>query len=250
MRLVMERINALKFHGFMVPIRQVKKLVADLYPSTALMLNWRKRNEIVNEFARCSTVADCIGFTWRHMGAGSCQIPWEIESAIKLISEAQPQVMCEIGTFDGGTSLLFSKFLKTLDLLLCIDLYVKNKQMLRLLAPAGQKLCFIEMSSHSTSTVDAVTQLLNGRKIDALFIDGDHRYEGIKQDFECYRKFVRNGGLILLHDIVEDNGRGRAWAGGVPKLWQEVRSKFPHQEFICEHDQSGFGIGVLTYSGT
>jgi cephalosporin hydroxylase len=244
----MERINALKFHGFMVPIRRAKKFVADLYPSMALMFNRRRRNEIVNEFARCSTVAECMGFTQRYMGAGSCQIPWEIESAIKLISETRPRVMCEIGTFEGGTSLLFSKFLKTLDLLLCVDLYVKNKQMLRLLAPAGQKLLFIEMSSHSTSAVDAIAQLLDGRKIDVLFIDGDHRYEGVKQDFENYKKFVRDGGLILLHDIVEDNGRGRAWAGGVPKLWQELRSHFPYQEFICEQGQSGFGIGVLTYS--
>jgi cephalosporin hydroxylase len=246
---VTELKNVTKFHQFMLPIRQIRKFVADLYPSTVLMFNRERRKELVDEFACCSTVADCIGFTQRHMGGGACQIPWEIESAINMISEVRPRVMCEIGTFDGGTSLLFSRFLKTLDLFVCIDLYVKNKQMLRLLAPANQKLHFIEKSSHSTSTMSAVAELLGGRKIDALFIDGDHRYEGVKQDFECYRKFVRDGGLILLHDIVEDNGRGRAWAGGVPKLWQEVRSKFPHHEFICEHDQSGFGIGVLTYSG-
>jgi hypothetical protein len=40
------------------------------------------------------------------MAVGSCQIPWEIDSAISLIASKRPRIMCEIGTFDGGSSLL------------------------------------------------------------------------------------------------------------------------------------------------
>jgi predicted O-methyltransferase YrrM len=40
------------------------------------------------------------------------------------------------------------------------------------------------------------------KRLDFLFIDGDHTYEGVKQDFEMYTPLVRKGGLVAMHDIV------------------------------------------------
>ena len=37
-------------------------------------------------------------------------------------------------------------------------------------------------------------------KIDLLFIDGDHSYEGVKKDFELYSKLISDNGMILIHD--------------------------------------------------
>jgi hypothetical protein len=37
-------------------------------------------------------------------------------------------------------------------------------------------------------------------KIDVLFIDGDHSYEGGKLDFELYSKILSPKGIILIHD--------------------------------------------------
>ena len=39
-------------------------------------------------------------------------------------------------------------------------------------------------------------------KIDALFIDGDHEYSCVKRDFERFSPFVKEGGVVLFHDIV------------------------------------------------
>jgi predicted O-methyltransferase YrrM len=36
--------------------------------------------------------------------------------------------------------------------------------------------------------------------ISLLFIDGDHRYNGIKQDWEDWFQFVKPDGIIILHD--------------------------------------------------
>lgn len=237
-----------KFHPLVMFIRQLRKSFVDFYPSIQLRLNKQKRQGLIGELKACSTVDSCIKFTQKHMGAGSCQIPWEIESTLNLIAESKPRVLCEIGTFDGGTSLLFSRFLPTLGTMLCIDLYVKNKEFLRLLAPPKQSLHFYDMPSYNEGTVKKVQRHLNGRKIDVLFIDGDHRYEGVKKDFLHYRSLVKEGGLILLHDIKESGEGGRAWAGGVPKFWKELAALYPHHEFVDSPDQHGFGIGVLTYS--
>lgn len=38
------------------------------------------------------------------------------------------------------------------------------------------------------------------KPVDILHIDGRHRYEDVKEDFEIWSKFVRPGGVILLHD--------------------------------------------------
>lgn len=242
---VRRQISAIKFHPSMVAVRRMRKSLVDAYPSLRLRLDRARRAALSAEFRNCANVRECISFTQRHMAAGSCQIPWEIDAAIAYIARAQPRVMCEIGTFDGGTSLLFSRFLPTVDLMLCIDLYVKNKEMLRLLAPPRQRLHFLDLPSYAPRTVARAGELLGGRPIDVLFIDGDHRYEGVKQDFLSYRPLVRDGGLILFHDIVPDKG-GRAWAGGVPQLWKELAPQYPHREFVLSRDQDGYGIGVLT----
>jgi predicted O-methyltransferase YrrM len=39
------------------------------------------------------------------------------------------------------------------------------------------------------------------KPIDMLFIDGDHNYAEVKNDFINWSKFVRPGGWILFHDV-------------------------------------------------
>jgi hypothetical protein len=40
-------------------------------------------------------------------------------------------------------------------------------------------------------------------KIDFLFIDGDHSYEGVKLDFELYSNLLSENGVIMIHDTDE-----------------------------------------------
>jgi len=41
-------------------------------------------------------------------------------------------------------------------------------------------------------------------KIDVLFIDGDHSYDGVKTDFDLYSKILSDSGLIIIHDTDSD----------------------------------------------
>lgn len=45
--------------------------------------------------------------------------------------------------------------------------------------------------------------VLEDIKIDILFIDGDHSYEGVKKDFDLYSKILTSSGIIILHDTDE-----------------------------------------------
>ena len=41
-------------------------------------------------------------------------------------------------------------------------------------------------------------------KIDFLFIDGDHSYDGVKLDFELYSNLLSENGVIMIHDTDEN----------------------------------------------
>lgn len=66
--------------------------------------------------------------------------------------------------------------------------------------------------------------------IDLLFLDGDHRYEHVKRDFEDWLPLMEKGGVILLHDSRRkpdpkgeyDNRFFRGWPGPT-RLAEELR---------------------------
>ena len=81
------------------------------------------------------------------------------------------------------------------------------------------------------------------KKIDFLFIDGDHSYEGVKADFQTYKTLVRAGGLIAFHDIV-DNDYDTSF--GTQAFWKDIKNNYEHQEFIREQaENTGCGIGLI-----
>ena len=72
--------------------------------------------------------------------------------------------------------------------------------------------------SHSSSTLHDIKNILKDEKLDFLFIDGDHTYKGVKQDFEMYKSLVSPGGWIGFHDI-NDTNHHRELNVHVGKFW-------------------------------
>lgn len=40
-------------------------------------------------------------------------------------------------------------------------------------------------------------------EVGLLFIDGDHRFDGVMRDFECWTAHLVEGGLMVLHDSID-----------------------------------------------
>jgi hypothetical protein len=72
---------------------------------------------------------------------------------------------------------------------------------------------------------------------DFTFIDGDHRYEGVKADWEVYGPMSKK---VAFHDIQKPTSPGNAEMG-VYKLWNELNTRPDAQSFIAPGSPMGVG---------
>ena len=63
-----------------------------------------------------------------------------------------------------------------------------------------------------------------------IFIDGDHVYDAVKQDFEDWFPHVMPGGYISIHDSAADRGGPHNWPGPT-KLCKELMED-PRVEYM------------------
>ncbi len=121
---------------------------------------------------------------------------------------------------------------------------------LRSYARKGQSLHFLRTDSHEASTKAQLLEILSGRPVDFLFIDGDHTYDGVKTDFQMYAPLVAKEGLIGFHDVVDHPGVPSC---EVDRFWAEVKARWPHHEYLEPTDgpksEEWGGIGVLEWPG-
>ncbi|MCX9079834.1 MAG: class I SAM-dependent methyltransferase, partial [Candidatus Methanoperedens sp.] len=108
------------------------------------------------------------------------------------------------------------------------------------------RLDLLRMDSQQASTREQILKLLNQRPIDFLFIDGDHRYNGVKKDYALYSGLVRPGGLIAFHDIRPNRYDSTI---EVARLWEEIKISQPQTREIIHEPYTGrYGIGIVTVS--
>lgn len=175
----------------------------------------------------------------------------EILELLRGLDEIKPKVVVEIGTAGGGTLFLFPHVASKDATIISIDLpggkfgegYPKWKiPLFKAFKLPSQKLYLIRADSHSQEILEKAKNILNGRKVDFLFIDGDHTYEGVKKDFEMYGPLVKESGIIAFHDIdVHSPETGCE----VSKFWREIKGNYISKEIVKDWGQKGCGIGVL-----
>ena len=205
------------------------------------------------DFLGLKSIREHFHFSGRCFGPH--QIEAEIVGLLTWASEIRPRTVCEIGTAQGGTTFLLGQSLPTVEHLIGVDLYVRRRQRLKFFSRPGQRLAFFDGSSYAPETIERFRAHLGGEKLDLLFIDGDHTFAGVARDFAAYRHFVRDGGIVVFHDIVEDYltrfGRhtGR-WTGDVPRFWREIKPFYESKEFVESPDQDGLGIGAIIYDAS
>ena len=165
--------------------------------------------------------------------------------AATLVNEMKPKVLVELGTHTGNSYFSFCQAVQ------------ENSQPTRCYAidtwegepHAGlyDESVFEAVSDYNSKNYNGFSKLLRttfqeaaeefeNQSIDLLHIDGLHTYDAVKNDYNTWLPKVRDGGVILFHDIC-----CRYDDFGVWKLWEELQTI--HQftfSFLHSH-----GLGVL-----
>lgn len=193
----------------------------------------------------------------------------ELARLLRMLAHPPPRFVLEIGVGQGGSMFAWAQVSARDAHLIGVDdfgtrtrssvgrLYTATEVQERILGTgvvsASRRLTLIPGNSHSDHVKRSVLNTLQGQKLDFLFVDGDHSYEGVWQDFRDYAPLVREGGLIAFHDIVPDF-KARCgidtgtWAGGVYKFWAEISQQYRGISIIDKDKQDTCGIGVIRYS--
>jgi len=97
----------------------------------------------------------------------------------------------------------------------------------------------IQGDIHKRETLEMLKKMLNGKKINLLFIDALHFYEDAKLEYEIYGLLTKN--IIVFHDIdtyPKQNNR-------IGRFWKEISKQYPCITFNMWQDGVQYGIGLL-----
>lgn len=224
----------------------------------------RRRAAALPRHAGADRVTDFL-FSSDAKAIEAWQIPEEFRALARLVERRRPRTLVEIGTADGGTLFAHARLAHEQALIVSLDLpqgpfgggYPAWRiPLYESFAGPEQTLVLLRADSHAASTAAQLETLLAGRRIDYAFIDGDHTYDGVRQDFELCLRFASPDAMIAFHDIASQPNP--EWAssadlpaadGAVHGFWQEIKRSYAHEEFIKDAKQEGYGIGVLHLGG-
>jgi cephalosporin hydroxylase len=194
-------------------------------------------------------------FNYAGITVPSWQIPSEVAGFLRTLQAEPPRTVLEIGTAQGGTLFLLTRVAAPDALLVSVDLrrgqfgggYPRWRVPLyRSFAREAQRVELVLGDSHEPHTRDRIHSLLDGRDLDLLFVDGDHTYEGVRQDFNDYSPLVRPGGLVAFHDIVPGGPGKHGDPGGVPIFWSELKAtRSDVSELVEDWEWGSCGIGLV-----
>jgi predicted O-methyltransferase YrrM len=209
---------------------------------------------MANFFGKCARYLDCyaaLAFTRRRPNSledviDFCadrpilmgQVRSEIVRLGKILQVHAPKRSLEIGTNYGGTLFLTCTVSSPGATIISVDLPsgpfgggypLRKVPLFRRFPTASQRLHLLRANSHSPKTKEKVSRILAGQLLDYLFIDADHTYQGVKNDFEMYSPLVRSGGIVALHDIAVHQQGSQCEVG---KFWSEIKLCYRHLEIV------------------
>jgi hypothetical protein len=189
------------------------------------------------------------------------------EMLLTVLSDAELRTVLEIGTWEGGTAYVWGQLVSKYPdgVVVCVDYEFGSDYkgcphlwghhippIYRGAAFEGQ-IVEVQGKSNSPDVIRRVGEALGDRKVDFLFIDGEHSYGMAKRDFENYTQFVRDGGWVAFHDIRNKDVT-------VSDFWKEISPKHGGREILI-HEMSDeiqdactgwkglSGIGLLQWRG-
>lgn len=194
------------------------------------------------------------------------QKKYELMMLQELLKDEKISRILEIGTWMGTTAILWAAMVSRHEggRVYCCDLsffygtfaaYDGKTYDKLMYKDTGYEKYITELmgDTHDPAYITRVHKEVGPGTIDLMFIDGDHTYEGVKADFYNFSPLVKKGGYVAFHDILKTADHISKGCR-VDQLWNEIKDKFEHWEFIDNNTYPCFqesipahcmGIGVI-----
>ncbi|WP_206664676.1 rhamnosyltransferase WsaF family glycosyltransferase [Dankookia rubra] len=161
-----------------------------------------------------------------------------------IVAAARPRMLVELGSHHGFSYLVFCQAIQRLGLACqsyAIDSWAGDahtgtySEEVFAALQAYHEPRYSSFSSLIRTRFDEALSQFDDGSIDLLHIDGQHRYEDVRHDYEAWRPKLSDRAIVLFHDV---NVRESDF--GVVRFWEEMRQRYPSFAF-----QHGSGLGVL-----
>lgn len=105
-----------------------------------------------------------------------------------------------------------------------------------------QDQCFANQNAHMLRmTFDQAMYQFEDASIDMLHIDGSHKYDDVKHDFNTWKRKVKKDGVVFFHDVSDDDLFGEKMGSHI--FWEEIKEQYSYtMEF-----HFSFGLGILFF---
>jgi predicted O-methyltransferase YrrM len=220
----------------MSPYKKVRDLVADLVRRVGFML-LRTTSEH-RAFTDIFTPPYCTNVDWRS-GVGDA-----VFVLYGLVRAQRPQVVVEIGSARGRSSCALALACRTngKGRVFAIDPHDVNPWTESETGGSTEAFLRARLQDYHLNEwceVMAMTSVEAAktwtRKIDLLFIDGDHSFDGVRSDFEMFRSWLAPNALVAFHDTAwnhyslpegqaqSEDLRGKLATMGVPRFMEALK---------------------------
>jgi len=155
--------------------------------------------------------------------------PREKHTLLSLAAKCEGRSYVEIGSYLGTSTCFIAAGIKKSGKgggrLYCIDTW-QNEGM-----SEGLRDTFVEFQINTAKYEEFIVALKGtshkiaesfDKKVDFLFIDGDHSYESVKSDVDDWFPQLNNGAIVIFHDI--------GWAEGVQRVIKESVQPYAKRE--------------------
>lgn len=180
------------------------------------------------------------------------QVESEIEGLIKILVDEKVTRFLEVGSRYGGSLWRIAKALPKGSIIVSCDsgggmggnkpgALESLKECIERLRQDGYHTHLIIGDSQREYAIDEVKR---HAPFDAVFIDADHEYRGVKKDWQNYGPLAR---IVAFHDIgwKKPADYNQSKLVEVPKFWNDIKTGRRHEEFIDYSTGRTMGIGVL-----
>jgi len=163
--------------------------------------NFRSHQNLINK-SRLQNFED-LSFLFNSNYSNRGIVALDFDEAAHIFSTIRKnkfENLLEIGRFLGGSTLLITVAKNISSKFISVDLKIKSP------AYADDKVIFEVIKKIDPVNVNLIisnsSNYIPPFNLDFVFIDGDHSYAGVKNDYLNIKKYLNNDAHLLFHDAV------------------------------------------------